>query len=33
MYSNVPIVAGSRGLRLPEGAIEAVVSETAALDE
>jgi hypothetical protein len=33
MYSNVPMAAGSRGLRLPEGVIEAVVSETAALDD
>ena len=27
------MVAGSRGLRLPEGATEVVVSETAALDD
>jgi len=33
MYLNVPMVAGSRGLRLPEGVTEVVVSETAALDD
>jgi hypothetical protein len=33
MYSNVLMAAGSRELRLPEGAIEVVVSETATLDD
>jgi DNA-binding transcriptional regulator/RsmH inhibitor MraZ len=33
MYSNGPIVDGSRGLRLPEGAIVVAVSEIAALDD